>query len=76
MSKPQDLCEYLVNNTVGENNITFIRHQIESIKGSCFEKGYITCIKHVKKRRELEKQRRSKRLKSFLDYLSDMTHNK
>lgn len=75
MLTSDDICKFLLKNEVGADNISFIRTQLNVMKGECFRRGYLTAITHAKKRREKEKQRRKRLAKNFLDYLSDITHS-
>lgn len=74
MSKLTSISEYLINNDITEQNITFIMRQISDYGSEEYAKGYADRCAHAKRLRRIQEKRRSIGIKKFLDWISDKAH--
>lgn len=69
------LFTFLCNNELTAENEGFIRKELGIIEAEAWMAGYHVCLQHRKKHAIIKEKRRNLRLKRFLDFLSDLTHN-
>jgi len=76
MLTPDDLHDFLSKNTITAANSDLVRSHLVQLESEGWFRGWMACEACHKKRRLLASTRRSKFIKTFLDYLSDKTHGK
>jgi len=73
----ETICKHIAENSLSQAEVEkLLRGSIEPAIGQQYTKGYLRSIRDQKRRREARTVRLDVEFKKFVDFMSDLTHEK